>query len=99
MYIARNRDIGTIYESEVFKNVYKASIRDAKEAFFMGHADVMLVEFSKCDEVVIIEDQDRPNFTFSYYINEEHIAYLAINAHGMTIDTKYQTIDINKEGK
>lgn len=88
LYVVRNRDTGEIFETEVLKDVFRISISSALCDFrytgdCCGRINYLL-ELSRCDECAYW--MDKRGYVHSVYINEEHIAYIAVSGAGYVVD-------------
>ena len=95
LYVARNRDLGVIYVSEIFKNVFKSSLLEAKGELYPARPGTQLIKLTKCDAII---DVELPGHVYPVveYINEVDIGYVAVSSNGYVVDINSGLYEFNK---
>lgn len=89
LYVIRNRDTGEVFETESFKRCFRVAIGSALGDFrykdyLPEDVHTMLLQVSRCDDCAYYIDD--LGYLHSTYVNEEHVAYVAVSSIGYAVD-------------
>ena len=89
LYVIRNRDTGEVFETESFKRCFRVAIGSALGDFrypvyLPDGRNTMLLQVSRCDDCAYWMDEQ--GYLHSVYVNEEHVAYVAVSSIGYAVD-------------
>ena len=89
-------ETGEILESEVFKNVYRCSLQNAKCAVDADMPCVVIeLECAWYSDYCYV---NRFGYLQRDIVNREHIAYIAVSDRGYTIDYLDGSLDVDRIG-